>query len=108
VPPSPAPMSRSSSLNPSTRERENQIRQMLSKGLEKASCSALTDEESSTLKELIHKTPDIALEIIEPDIQSISGTIEFNPTFFRDSILPLLLSSPVREEYGPIKSLELI
>ena len=107
MPPSPAPMSRSSSLNPSTRERENQIRQMLSKGLEKASCSALTAEESSTLKELIHKTPDIALEIIEPDIQSISGTIEFNPTFFRDSILPLLLSSPVREEYRP-KSPELI
>ena len=51
-----------------------------------------------TLKELIHKTPEIALEIIEPDIQSISGTIEFNPNLFRDSILPLLLSSPLREE----------
>jgi SOS-response transcriptional repressor LexA len=71
---------------------------MLSKGLEKASCSALTDDESATLKEVIHKTPDIALEIIEPDIQSISGTIESNPTIFRDSILPLLLSSPLREE----------
>lgn len=91
-------MSRSSSLNPSTREREHQIRQILSKGLEKASCATLTDDESTTLREIINKTPDIAVEIIEPDIQSFSGTIEFNPIFFRESILPLLLSSPLREE----------
>jgi hypothetical protein len=91
-------MSRSSSLNPSARDRENQVRQMLSKGFEKASCAALTDDEAMTLKELINKTPDTVLEIIEPDIHSISGTIEFNPTFFRETVLPLLLSSPLREE----------
>lgn len=92
-------MSRSSSLNPLTRDREQQVRQILSKGLEKVSCATLTEEESATLKELIHKAPETALEILEPDIQSFAGTIEFNPSFFRDSILPLLLSSPLREEY---------
>ena len=92
-------MSRSSSLNPLTRDREQQVRQILSKGLEKASCATLTQEESATLTEMIHKTPETALEILEPDIQSFAGTIESNPSFFRDSILPLLLSSPLREEF---------
>lgn len=94
-------MSRSSSLNPSTRDRDHQIRQILSKGFEKASCTTLTEDESATIKEMLNKTPDIAVEILEPDIQSFSGTIEFNPVLFRDSILPLLLSSPLREEYSP-------
>lgn len=92
-------MSRSSSLNPLTRDREHQVRQIISKGLEKASCATLTEEETATLKEMIHKTPETALEILEPDIQSFAGMIEFNPSFFRDSILPLLLSSSLREEY---------
>ena len=96
-------MSRSASLNPLARDRDQQVRQILSKGLEKASCVTLTEDETATLKEMIHKTPETALEILEPDIQSFSGTIEFNPLFFRDSILPLLLSSPLREEYALVK-----
>ena len=96
-------MSRSFSLNPLTRDRENQVRQILSKGLEKASCVTLTEEETATLKEMIQKTPEAASEILEPDIQSFAGTIEFNPSFFRESVLPLLLSSPLREEYTPTK-----
>jgi hypothetical protein len=92
-------MSRLSTLNPLTRDREHQARQIISKGLEKASCATLTEEETATLKEMIHKAPETALEILEPDIQSFAGTIEFNPSFFRDLILPLLLSSPLREEY---------
>ena len=96
-------MSRSSSLNPLTRDREHQVRQIISKGLEKASCATLTEEETATLKEMIHKTPDTALEILEPDIQSFAGMIEFNPSFFRDSPLPLLLSSSLREEYTLMK-----
>ena len=98
VPSSPAPMSRSSSLNPSAFEREHYVRQILSKGLEKASCTALTADESSTLNEMISKYPDTTLELLEPDIQSFAGTIEFNPIIFRDKILPLLLSSRLREE----------
>lgn len=97
-------MSRSSSLNPLTREREHQIRQILSKGLEKVSCASLTDDELETLREMIDKAPDIAVEILEPDIQSFSGTIEFNPIFFREFILPLLLSSPLREECATLSS----
>lgn len=96
-------MSRSSSLNPLIRDREQQVRQILSKGLEKASCATLTEDETATLKEMIHKTPETALEILEPDIQSFAGTIEFNAPFFRDLILPLLLSSPLREEYDLMK-----
>jgi hypothetical protein len=92
-------MSRSSSLNPSNRDREQQIRQMLSKGLEKASCSTLSDEETVHLKEIISKTPEITLEILEPSVLSFAGTIEFNSVLFRETILPLLLSSPLREEY---------
>ena len=88
-------MSRSSS---STRERDRHIRQTLSKGLEKASCATLTDEEFATIKEMISIAPNIAVEILEPDIHSFSGTIEFNPILFREFILPLLLSSPLREE----------
>ena len=98
VPPSPAPMSRSSSLNPSTRDKEHHVRRMMSKGLERASCTSLSDDEAATLKDMINKSPDAALEILEPDILSFSGTIEFNPGLFRESILPLLLSSPLREE----------
>ena len=94
-------MSRSSSLNPSAFEREHYVRQILSKGLEKASCTALTPEESSTLSEMIQKYPDTMLELFEPDIQSFAGTIEFNPLIFRERILPLLLSSPLNEEYLP-------
>jgi len=81
------------------RDREQQLRQVLSKGLEKASCSPLTEEETTTLKDMIQMSPDAVLEIIEPDIQSVSGTIEFNASLFRESILPLLLSSPLRDEY---------
>jgi hypothetical protein len=88
-------MSRSSS---STRERDHHIRQTLSKGLEKASCATLTDEEFAAIEEMIIGTPNIAVEILEPDIQSFSGTIEFNPILFREIILPLLLSSSLREE----------
>jgi len=98
VPSSPAPMSRSSSLNPSAFEREHYVRQILSKGLAKASCATLTADESSTLNEMISKYPDTTLELLEPDIQSFAGTIEFNPIIFRDRILPLLLSSPLSEE----------
>jgi len=98
VPSSPAPMSRSSSLNPSAFEREHYVRQILSKGLEKASCTTLTSDESFTLNEMISKYPDTTLELLEPDIQSFAGTIEFNPIIFRDRILPLLLSSPLSEE----------
>jgi hypothetical protein len=101
VPSSPAPMSRSSSLNPSAFEREHYVRQILSKGLEKASCTALTTEESSTLSEMIQKYPDTTIELFEPDIQSFAGTIEFNPVIFRNRILPLLLSSPLSEESPP-------
>jgi hypothetical protein len=96
-------MSRSSSLNPSNRDREQQIKQILSKGLEKASCSTLSDEETAQMKEMIHKTPETTLEILEPSVLSFAGTIEFNAALFRDTILPLLLSSPLREEYVPLK-----
>ena len=91
-------MSRSSSQNPVARDRDHQIRQMISKGLEKASCTNLTNDESITLTELIHKNPETALEILEPSIQSFAGTIELNPVIFRETILPLLISSPLREE----------
>lgn len=94
-------MSRSSSLNPSAFEKEHYVRQILSKGLEKASCIALTTEETSTLNEMILKYPDTTIELLEPDIQSFAGTIEDNPVIFRDRILPLLLSSPLSEEYPP-------
>jgi hypothetical protein len=94
-------MSRSSSLNPSAFEREHYVRQILSKGLEKASCTALTPEESSTVSEMIQKYPDTTIELFEPDIQSFAGTIEFNPLIFRNRILPLLLSSPLSEESAP-------
>lgn len=92
-------MSRSGSTNPPARDRDHQIRQMISKGLEKASCTTLTNDEVITLTELIHKNPDTALEILEPSIQSFAGTIEFNALLFRETILPLLISSPLREEY---------
>ena len=72
---------------------------MISKGLEKASCTNLTSDEVITLTELIHKNPEMALEILEPSIQSFAGTIEFNASLFRETILPLLISSPLREEY---------
>jgi hypothetical protein len=91
-------MSRSSSLNPSAREKESQIRQILSRALEKASCSALTDDEVSTLKDMLHKTPETALEMLEPDIHCFAGTTEYNPILFREAILPLLIASPLREE----------
>lgn len=95
-------MSRGSSLNPSTRDKEHRVRQIVAKGLEKASCTTLSEDETTNLMELIHKAPDIALDILEPSIQYFGGTIEFNPEFFRESILPLLLSSPLREEYFPL------
>ena len=93
-------MSRSSSRTPAARAREHEIRQMISKGLEKASCASLTNDENITLAELITKNPDMALEIVEPSIQSFAGIIEFNPALFRQTILPLLISSPLREEYA--------
>jgi len=93
-------MSRSSSTNLGTRDRDHQIRQMISKGLEKASCTSLTNDENITLTELISKNSETALEIFEPSIQSFAGTIEFNPQLFRQTILPLLISSPLREEYS--------
>lgn len=105
MPPSPAPMSRSSSLNPSSRERERQLREMLSKGLEKAYITTLSDDEVVTLTDIINKTPEMAIEIIEPTIQFFMGTIEYNAGLFRDVILPLLINSPSREEYFPYVNL---
>jgi hypothetical protein len=90
-------MSRSGSATPTA--RDHQIRQMISKGLEKASYTSLTMDEVITLTELIHKNPETALETLEPSIQSFAGTIEFNASLFRETILPLLISSPLREEY---------
>jgi len=92
------PMSRSSSLAPMGREKARDIRQMLSQGLEKVCVSTLTDDETTSLKEIISKTPDTALEVLEPSIQYFSGIIEWNAELFRDTILPLLLSSTMREE----------
>jgi hypothetical protein len=99
------PMSRSSSLAPMGREKARDIRQMLSQGLEKVCVSSLTDDETTSLKEIISKTPDTALEILEPSIQYFSGIIEWNAELFRDTILPLLLSSTMREEYRPVDEL---
>jgi|SRR5579862_9343064 len=99
VPPSPMPMSRAGSMNPSTRERERQMREMLSKGLEKAYITTLSEEEVMTLTDLINKSPEMAIEIIEPTIQFFLGMIDFNAELFREIILPLLIHSYLREEY---------
>ena len=76
---------------------------MLSKGLDKASLENLTDDETMELKEIISKSPETALEILEPSMQSFMGFLTYNPVFLRETILPLLLSSPLREEYSYLR-----
>jgi hypothetical protein len=99
VPPSPLPMSRGGSMNPSTRERERQMREILAKGLEKACTATLSEDEVITLTDIVNKSPEMTLEIIEPTIQFFLGTIENNAQLFRERILPLLINSPLCEEY---------
>jgi len=94
-------MGRGGSMNPSMRERERQMREMLSKGLEKAYTTNLSEDEVITLTDLVQKVPEMTIEIIEPTIQFFLGTIENNAQLFRESILPLLINSPLREEYCP-------
>ena len=72
---------------------------MMSKGFDKASYSTLTDDETIELNEIINKSPETAFEILEPSMQSFLGFLKYNPIFFREKILPLLLASPLREEY---------
>lgn len=76
---------------------------MLSKGLDKASLEALTDDEAMELKEIINKSPETVLEILEPSMQSFMGFLTHNLVFLRETILPLLLSSPLREEYSDLR-----
>jgi len=68
--------------------------------LEKASCATLSHEEIVALKRTLYERPEIAMEMLEPDIHSFAGTIEHNAELFRELILPLLLNSPLREEYS--------
>jgi adenosylmethionine-8-amino-7-oxononanoate aminotransferase len=86
-------------MNPLVREREHRLRQTLASGLEKASCSTLEEREAVQLDEMLRKEAEVAKDILEPSIQSFAGMIQFNAGFFRDTILPLLLDSPLREEY---------
>ena len=71
---------------------------MMSKGLEKAYTTNLSEDEIITLKDLVEKNPEMAIDIIEPTIQMFLGTIENNSTLFRDTLLPLMINSPLREE----------
>jgi hypothetical protein len=74
-------------------------RSLLSKGLEQASCTPLSSDETLVLKELIQKAPGVALETCEPTVQMFNGTIQNNPEIFKELLLPLLLDSQFREEY---------
>jgi hypothetical protein len=86
-------------MNPLMRERDHSLRQALAGALEKLSCSALSEEEATQLNEMVTKSADAAKEMLESSIQSFQGMIEFNAAVFRETILPLLLDSPLREEY---------